>query len=219
MNEIAHSERGGFRAPSFMLRGRDLSRRAAGELARAGVACPLSRSRLYGLPVRYNGGMKRAVPLAIVLVLLQPAALLCGCGGEAPGIDEEVAMFAIENILIPELRDEDFILGWMRQPTGIAETSRAELGLRFWKWEGGVLAEISLEEYERLAALREGGDARMWTYSQHSVTVLEADAEEGRALVEVGSLYGPLTGSGTRYLLRKGEEGWKKVSEQTVWTS
>jgi hypothetical protein len=171
--------------------------------------------------VRYNEGMKKAGLLTIVLLLLlQPFALVAGCGGgEEQGIDEEVVGYAIESILVPDLRDADFIVEWMRQSTGVTDVSPDELGLRFWKWEGGALTEITLEEYKGLAALREGGDPRIWTYSQHSVTVLEANAEEGRAVVEIGSLYGPLSGSGVRYLLSKEEGEWKKVSEETIWGS
>ena len=76
-----------------------------------------------------------------------------------------------------------------------------------------------LEEFKELAARREGGDASMWTYSQHSVTVAEADADAGEAVVEIGSLYNPLSGSGVRYLLRRENGEWKKVSEETIWGS
>jgi hypothetical protein len=165
-------------------------------------------------------GMKKAGMLAVALLLLLPFAFVAGCGGgEEPGIEQEVVDYAIQSILVAEMRDSDFIVEWMRQSTGAGDVSPDELGLRFWKWEGGTLTEISLEEYKELAALREGGDPRVWTYSQHSVTVFEADAEEGQAVVEVGSLYGPLAGSGVRYLLRKEEGEWKKVSEETVWGS
>jgi hypothetical protein len=165
--------------------------------------------------------MKKVGLLVIALMLLlQPLALFAGCGGgEKKGIDEEVVDYAIENILVPELRDSDFIVEWMRQSTSMADVSPDELGLRFWKWEGGALTEITLEEYKELAARREGGDSKVWTYSQHSITVFEADEEKGQAVVEIGSLYGPLSGSGVRYLLRKEEGEWKKVSEETVWVS
>ncbi|MDD5666816.1 MAG: hypothetical protein PHS26_05835 [Actinomycetota bacterium] len=155
-----------------------------------------------------------------LLLLLQAPLLSSGCGpGEKPGIDEEVAEYAIENILVPEMRDSDFIVEWMRRSTGMADVSPEELGLRFWKWEGGPLTEITLEEFKELAARREGGDASMWTYSQHSVTVAEADADAGEAVVEIGSLYNPLSGSGVRYLLRRENGEWKKVSEETIWGS
>lgn len=165
--------------------------------------------------------MKNTTRILIVLMLLlQPLVLIAGCGGgEERGIEEEIVYHAIESILVPELRDSDFLVEWMRQSTGVADVSPDELGLRFWKWEGEALTEITLEEFKELAALREGGDSKVWTYSQHSVTVLEADAEEGQAVVEIGSLYGPLSGSGVRYLLRKEEGEWVKVSEETIWVS
>lgn len=171
--------------------------------------------------VGYNGDMKKAVLLVIVLVLLlQPLAFTAGCGGgDQQAFEEEAVDYAIENILIPSLRDSDFIVEWMRKSTGVGDDSPEELGLRFWKWVGGALSEITLEEFQDLAAQREVGDPRVWIYSQHSVTVMEADESKGEAVVEIGSLYGPLAGSGVRYLLRKGEEGWEKVSEQTVWVS
>jgi hypothetical protein len=140
-------------------------------------------------------------------------------GGEEQGFEEEAVNYAIENILIPENRDSDFVVEWMRKSTGVGDDSPEELGLRFWKWEGGALSVITLEEFQELAAQREVGDSRVWIYSQHSVMVMEADEAKGEAVVEIGSLYGPLTGSGVRYLLRKGEDGWEKVSEQTVWVA
>jgi hypothetical protein len=51
------------------------------------------------------------------------------------------------------------------------------------------------------------------------VTVLDLDENKGEAVVEIGSLYGPLTGSGTQYLLRKDGGEWEEVSEETVWVS
>ncbi len=165
--------------------------------------------------------MKKAITLSVVLVLLlQALAFLAGCGGEsAEGADEEVALYALENIIIPQERDSDFVVEWMRRSTGPADISPDELGLRFWKWEGGALSEITLEEYKELAAMRADGDDMDWIYSQHSITVMEIDEERGEAVVETGSLYGPLTGIGIRYLLRKEDGEWVKVSEETVWSS
>ncbi len=156
-----------------------------------------------------------------LLLFVQAAGISsAGCGGEEEKkIDEELAVYALENILLPEQRDSDCIVAWMRESTGIADVSPDELGLRFWKWEGGVLSEISLEEYEELAAQRVDGDPRAWTYSQHSITVLEVDEEAVQAVVEIGSLYNPLAGSGIRYLLREEDGKWTKISEQTVWRS
>jgi hypothetical protein len=165
--------------------------------------------------------MKKAtVVLIVCILLLQTLAFVAGCGSEEEqGLDEEVAVYAIDNILIPELRDADFIVTWMRKSTGIDDVSPDELGLRFWKWEGGTLSEITLEEYKELAAQRVDGDPNDWTYSQHSITVLEIDEDRREAVVEIGSLYNPYAGSGVRYLLRKEGVEWTKVSEGTVWGS
>ena len=165
--------------------------------------------------------MKKATTLLIALVLLLFApAFAAGCGGaEERSLDEELVVYAIDNILIPELRDSDFIVMWMRQSTGVGDASPDELGLRFWKWEGGTLSEVTLEEYNELAAQRVGGNPNDWTYSQHSITVLETDEGNGEAVVEIGSLYNPYAGSGIRYLLRKEGDEWTKVSEGTVWGS
>lgn len=178
---------------------------------------PLCSSASYG----YNKSMKKAALLLIALILLlHPLAFLAGCGGgEKEGADEEVAVYTLENIIIPQERDSDFVVEWMRKSTGAGDVSPEALGLRFWKWEGGALSEIALEEYGELAAMREGGDNMNWIYSQHSITVIELDETEGEAVVETGSLYGPLSGIGVRYLLRKEDGEWKKVSEETVWVS
>ncbi len=127
--------------------------------------------------------MKKAVLLTIAIVLLlQPLAFVAGCGGgDQQGFEEEAVDYAVENILIPEQRDSDFIVEWMRQVDGVADDSPEELGLRFWKWEGGALTVITLEEFQDLAAQRAVGDPRTWIYSQHSVTVLEAGRGKGRS--------------------------------------
>ena len=141
----------------------------------------------------------------------------CGGGGEKGG-EEGVAMFAIEEILVPRERDKPFVVAWTRKSTGIGDVSIDQLGLRFWKWEGSGLVEITLEEYKELIA-RPRENSADWTYGQHTVTVMELDEQKGEAVVEIGSLYGPLTGAGIRYLLRREGGGWKKVSEETVWIS
>ncbi len=174
-----------------------------------------------GRGVGYNDGMKKtAQALVATMLLLLPLALVSGCGGEEKlGVEEELLFYAINNILVPERRDSDFLVLWMRKSTGVSDVSPDELGLGFWKWEGGALSEITLEEFKELAAMREGGDPRNWTYSQHSVTVIEVDGEGTQAVVEIGSLYNPLAGSGVRYLLRKEGGEWKKVSEETIWVA
>jgi hypothetical protein len=175
-----------------------------------------------GFPPRfngYNGGMKKAGGLFIALVLLLPLQL-CACGGSEGGSpDEGLALYAVQHLLIPSQRDSDFIVMWMRRSTGTGDVSPDELGLRFWKWEGGNLTGITLDEYEELAAMRIGGDPAAWVYGQHSVTVLEVDEDDGEAVVEIGSLYNPLAASGVRYLLRMEGGEWKKVSEMVVWGS
>jgi hypothetical protein len=165
--------------------------------------------------------MKKAtVVLIVLMLLLQALAFIAGCGSEEEkSLDEELAVYAVENILVPELRDSDFVVEWMRKSTGIDDVSPDELGLRFWKWEGGALSEITLDEYKELASQRVDGDPNNWTYSQHSITVLEIDEDKGEAVVEIGSLYNPYAGSGVRYLLRKEGDEWTKVSEGTVWGS
>jgi hypothetical protein len=165
--------------------------------------------------------MKKAITLSLALVLLlQALAFLAGCSGESDeGADEEVAIYTLENIIIPQERDSDFVVVWMRRSTGAGDVSTEALGLRFWKWEGGAVSEITLEGYKELAAMRADGDNMNWVYSQHSITVMEVDEESGEAVVETGSLYGPLTGIGVRYLLRKEDGEWVKVSEETVWVS
>jgi hypothetical protein len=167
----------------------------------------------------YNRGMKKA-GLAILLVLMVSAALLPGCGGTTPqGREEEIVDFTIHSILIPKEGDAPFLIDWRRKSNGVWDTDPMELGQRFWKWEGGALAEIGKDEYRELASQRIEGNDQRWTYSRHSITVLEQDEARKEAVVEVGSLYGPLAGSGIRYLLREENGEWTKVSEETVWYS
>lgn len=158
--------------------------------------------------------------LFAVAILLLVAGVLPGCGGESTGGEEEkLAVYTVENILLSEEGESDFLVEWRRKSTGPGDVSPRELAQRFWKCEGGVLAEIGAEEYYRLAGEREDGNPDLWTYSQHAVTVLELDMEKGEAVVETGSFYGPLSGEGVRYVLRKENDEWRMASEQTVWAS
>jgi hypothetical protein len=165
--------------------------------------------------------MKKAcLVAALVLVVLQPLAFFPGCGGGNRVSEEEmVANFTIDSILIPRESDSDFIVELRRKSTGVGDVDPNELAQRYWKWEGETLIEITAEEFRGLAAARVGGDPTKWAYSQHAVTVLDLDEDNGEAVVEIGSLYGPLTGSGTQYLLRKDGGEWEEVSEETVWVS
>jgi len=163
---------------------------------------------------------KRSLTAVLIIVLIQVVALLPGCGGEAREVtEEELVKYTIENILVPRERESDFIVEWRRKSTGPGDVDPRQLAQRFWKWEGGALTEIGAEEFYQLAAAREGGDPNRWIYSQHSVTVVQLDQGKLEAQVEIDTLYNPLSGSGTRYWLRKEEGEWKKVSESTEWVS
>jgi hypothetical protein len=161
--------------------------------------------------------MKKKRLLALSLILLLPLAL-SACGGQAKvGSEEEVARYALNNILVPKEQDTSFIVEWRRKSTGPEDVSPEELAQKFWKWEGSSLVEISAEEYKSLAAQRQGGDPKKWVYNEHSVTVEELDQEKGEATVEIGSIYGPMTGAGIQYSLRKQGGEWRTVDEETVW--
>ena len=163
--------------------------------------------------------MKKAVLLTIALVLLlQPLAFVAGCGGgDQQGFEEEAVDYAVENILIPEQRDSDFIVEWMRQSTGVGDDSPAELGLRFWKWEGGALTVITLEEFQDLAAQRAVRPGPGYTASTPSPSWRQTRQRAKRWWRSAPSRFP----RGVRRPLpaAQEEDGWKKVSEQTVWGS
>ncbi len=165
--------------------------------------------------------MKKACLIAVLaIIFLQSLTLFPGCGGgNRVSKEEEVAEFTVNSILVPRESDSDFIVEWRRKSTGIGDVDPNELAQRYWKWEGGTLTEITPEEYRGLAAARVGGDPTRWVYSQHAVTIIDLDEGTEEAIVEIGSLYNPLAGSGIQYLLRKNGGEWEKVSEETVWTS
>lgn len=169
----------------------------------------------------YNIHMKKAGILRSVLIAAACAALILpGCGKKAAGSGEEaVVEYTIREILIPQEGERAFVVAWLRKSTGAGDVSFDVLAQRFWKWEGGQLTEIGREEYDSLSGTQGGKGQKTWLYSQHSVTVLSLDEEKGEAVVEVGSLYGPLAGKGVRYLLRREGNSWKKLSEETVWIS
>ncbi len=156
----------------------------------------------------------------LVVVLLAALASFPGCGraGTVEEQEAELAEFAVREILVPREGNRDFVALWTRKAEGAGGVSVEDLAQRIWKWEGGVLSEIDLEEYRRIASTHQG-ERNTWTYGEHSVTVMEYDPEKGEAVVEIGSLYGPMTGAGIRYFLRREGGRWKKVSEQTVWMS
>lgn len=162
--------------------------------------------------------MKKAVFVSLVAVALLLTLAYTGCGTKAEqGLEEQAARYAIEDILVPKESDTSFIVEWRRKSTGPDDVSPDELAQAFWKWEGSKLVEISADEYRDLGAQRQGGDPKKWVYNEHSVTVEKLDAQKGEAVVEIGSFYGPLTGAGIQYLLRKQGGEWQKVSESTVW--
>ena len=156
-----------------------------------------------------------------MLALAACAALVVsGCGKEAAGgTEEQLVDYTIKDILVPREGEREFVVAWLRRSTGAGDVSFDALAQRFWKWEGGQLTEIGREEYDSLTGTQEKGGKGTWLYAQHSVTVLSLDEGKGEAVVEVGSMYGPLAGKGVRYLLRREGGSWKKVSEETVWIS
>lgn len=156
--------------------------------------------------------------LLVAALLLVQAALLSGCGkNKAAGPEEELVEFTLNEILVPRERDRNFVAAWTRKSESIADISSGDLAKRFWKWEGGVLTEITREEYDQMISASQAGGRGSWAYSQHTITVLQADWDKGEATVEIGTLHGPMTGAGIRYFLRREGGQWKKVSEQTVW--
>lgn len=197
---------------------------APGEGGRCNAAA-CARAALFHAPPEGSsimGRMESRARILVIAVLLAALALplVPGCGAEpAEGSEDEIVMYTIEKIIIPADGENCFLVEWMRKPSGPEEVSPLDLGVRFWKWEGGELSEIGREEFEELCDVRVEGDPNRWAYGRHAVTVMQLDEEEGEAVVEVGSLYGPFSGKGVRYLLRKEDSAWKKVSEQTVWGS
>jgi len=156
----------------------------------------------------------------LLVVAACAVILLAGCGGKAVGgAEEELVDYAIRQILAPQEGEREFVVAWMRKSTGTGDVSFDALAQRFWKWEGGQLTEIGREEYDSLAGTAGGKGQDTWLYARHSVTVLALDEEKGEAVVEIGSMYGPLAGKGVRYLLRREGGSWRKVSEETVWIS
>jgi len=127
--------------------------------------------------------------------------------------------YTIKGILAPREGEREFVVAWLRKSTGAGDVSFDALAQRFWKWEGGQITAIGREEYDTLTRTQGKGGKSTWLYAQHSVTVLSLDEEKGEAVVEVGSMYGPLAGKGVRYFLKREGGSWKKVSEETVWIS
>lgn len=167
-----------------------------------------------------NCGKAIGIFCALLAVASCSTLAFCGCGKEAvAGAEEQLVEYTIKGILAPREGEREFVVAWLRRSTGAGDVSFDALAQRFWKWEGGQLTEIGREEYDALTKTQGQGAKSTWLYAQHSVTVLSLDEEKGEAVVEVGSMYGPLAGKGVRYSLKREGGSWKKVSEETVWTS
>lgn len=161
-------------------------------------------------------GLSFAVLIAVI------SGVLVGCGAkEARQAEKEevLVLQVIENIIVPKSGSGDFLVEWRRLSSGPGDVEPEELGIKFWKYQGGSLQEIGREEHAALTERPGKKGSGTWAYSQHSITLLELDWERGEAVVEVGSLYNVLSGEGVRYLLRREDGRWVKVSEETVWAS
>jgi hypothetical protein len=158
--------------------------------------------------------------VAFLAAVLLASTVGCGRGGGGEaGREEDLVLQVIQGIIVPRAGSSNFLVEWRRLSAGPGDVEPGELGIKFWKYEGGSLQEISREEYDALTERPGRKGAGTWAFSQHSVTVLQLDWDKGEAIVEVGSLYNILSGEGVRYLLRREEGRWVKVSEETIWVS
>ena len=88
---------------------------------------------------------------------------------------------------------------------------------KMWKIEDGTTTEISLEEYESLLSERVDNDDLKWTASQHSIRIFDLNEENGTAVMEVDTMYGPLAIQGNVYKLEHKDGAWNVVEKVNAW--
>ncbi len=158
----------------------------------------------------------KGICLYLALLSLLACLLFAGCRGKGPEtLKDKLIDFTFNNIILPLQDQPNMLIVLYRYPLDGSDLSEENLFERMWKYEHGKLAEIALDEFNLLRTARD--DDKRWVYSQHSITILQLEEEKYEAVVEVGSLYGPLAGEGTRYWLKYENGEWKILNEEMVW--
>ncbi len=158
----------------------------------------------------------KGMRFCLILALVIASIFFAGCGGGGPHtLRDKLIDFTFNSIILPMQDQPNMLIVLYHYPVEGRLEFEENLYERIWKYERGRLAEINLEEFNILKTARD--EEKRWVYSQHSITILELNEGNGEAVVEVGSLYGPLAGEGTRYWLRYENEEWKVLDKETVW--
>ncbi len=164
---------------------------------------------------------RTAFAAAVTACLAACAVMACGgCGGKkSDAFRESLIEYALKTIIPGQTQQGFQLVKLQSYPLGGAPAGEGSDYERFWKIEGGSFTEIDAEEYRRLWEERIKGAQGAWQASEHSIIIRALNEEEGKAALEVDSLYGPLSGEGTVYYLEQTDGSWKIMEKTTAWVS
>lgn len=164
--------------------------------------------------------MKKSLA-AMAVALILPLALVMlagGCGGNGkPTLRDGLIDYATRNIIIPLQQQPRQLVVLQRYPIDDISPTLDVINEKMWKIENGTITEVSLEEYESLINERDNNDDLKWTASEHSIRIFDLNEENGTAVIEVDTMYGPLSVQGVVYKLEHKGGAWNVVEKATAW--
>jgi hypothetical protein len=162
---------------------------------------------------------KIAAAMAVTLILPLVLVILAGgCGGNGQMTTRDgLVDYAVRSIIIPAKQQPRQLVVLQRYPVDDPSPTPDATNEKMWKIENGTITEISMEEYDSLKSERVNNDNLKWTASEHSIRILDLNEENGTAVIEVGTIYGPLSGTGIVYKLEYKNGAWNVVDKATAW--
>jgi hypothetical protein len=162
---------------------------------------------------------KIAAALAVALILPLALVMLAGgCGGNGQMTTRDgLVDYAVRSIIIPAKQQPQQLVVLQRYPVDDPSPTPEAINEKMWKIENGTITEISLEEYNSLKSERIDNDNLKWAASEHSIRIFDLNEENGTAVIEVDTIYGPLSGAGIVYKLEFKNGAWNVVEKATAW--
>lgn len=163
----------------------------------------------------------KKIAAAIAMALILPLVLVMlagGCGGKGQlSLRDGLVDYTLRGIIIPLEQQPLQLVVLQRYPVDDPSPTPDVINEKMWKIEDGMITEISLDEYESLLSERVGNDDLKWTGSQHSIRIFDLNEENGTAVMEVDTMYGPLSIQGNVYKLEHKDGAWNVVEKVNAW--
>ncbi len=128
---------------------------------------------------------------------------------------DQIVDYVIHDIVMPLQQQPTQLVVLQRYPS--ESTDPVDVNEKMWKIEDGSITEITLDEFDVLKSARDANNDMIWRASQHSVRVLDMNEDTGEAIVEVDSIFGPMSMQGTIYRLAKDGDSWTIVKKDNAW--